>query len=180
MAYSPLVNAFEPSAIHSVGSNADVAASQGASGGNMGMVTSGAISGLTSIATGLINAQRTKNVYKFNAGMAQLQGRVARLQADVEIKRIRQDARSLLSSQRAAYAKSGVMLTGSPLEIMIQSMKDAELDIIFTNINADLATTGYNIQAGLYKSAAKSAQMDSFVDVGKTILQMGTKQYLRG
>lgn len=166
----------DDSQIKSVGASGGMKTSSG----NMGMITSGAISGLTDIATGLINANRTKNIYKFNAGMSQLQGRLARLQADVEIKRIRQDAQDMLSSQRAAYAKAGVAMTGSPLEMMMQSMKDAELDIIYSTINADLSASSFQVKSGLDDIARKSTQSDMFVNIGKTILTMANKQYVRG
>lgn len=176
MAYSPLINGFDPSQIKSSGT---AAVGSGGTGG-MGLVTSGLVSGMTDIATGLINAQRTKNAYKFNAGMQAVQGRMVQLQAREEIKNIRAKALSLLSSQQSMYSKAGVKMTGSPLEVMQESIKEAELDAIFTQINADYATATGTQQAGIYRTAAKSAGVDAWTNAFKSILTMANKQYMRG
>lgn len=167
----------------------------------MGLVTSGVVSGISDIATGLINAQRTKNTYKFNsrmaelqgnfnASMAGLQGRMTRLSADIEIKNIRKKAASLLSDQRAGYAKAGVALEGSPIAVMLASQKEAELDIIYQQISADynVGLTGtqadiYRLNAeaktGINKMQATSAGIDAWTGVGNTILKTAIKTYER-
>jgi len=170
MAYSPLINSLDETQIKSVGG--------GGAGG--GMVAAGVISGLADMATGFINAQRTKNAYKFNRGMMEIQGRVIRLAADEEIKNIRAKAQSLVSTQQALYAKAGVALTGSPLEVMFDTIKNAELDAIFTGINADLGIMSTETQAGIYGMAGKSAGYDAWTNAFKSILTMANKQYMRG
>jgi len=176
--------------------------SSSASSSGMGTIASGVISGLSDIATGFINAGRIKNTYKFNAGMAQLQGdfnakmselqgRMVRLTADVEIKNIRDKAMSLYSTQRAAYAKAGVKMTGSPAEVMVDSLRDAELDAIYKDISATYNVGLTETQAGIYKTEAqtqaniygiqsKSAQYDAYQNALKSILNIGVKTYSRG
>jgi len=165
--------------ILSSGMNTGIKAGSSGSGIGGGMVASGVMSGLTEIATTYINAQRAKNTYKFNAAMSQLQGRLVRLSADKQIKDIRAKAASIYSSQRAGYAKAGVQMTGSVLEVMLESAKNAELDEIFVGINADLGISSYDTQAGLYKLAGKSAMMDANTSALKSILNMGIKTYQR-
>lgn len=127
----------------------------------------------------------------FNAAMAGLQSRMMRLAADVEIKNIRDKALSLYSEQRAAYARAGVKMTGSPAEVMMDSLREAELDIIFTDINATYGIGLLETQAGIYKTEAaiqgkvyqmygKSAQYDALQNALKTILNMGVQKYQRG
>ncbi len=169
-----LIDSFDPYSIKSVG---------GTSGGGIGggMVAAGVVSGLSDIAQGLITAQRTRRTYDFNAKMAQLQGRMTRLAADKAIKDIRQKAASLYGEQKAAYAKRGISTTeGSPLAVMFDSFKEAELDEIYTNINADYAMATGDTQAGIYRMQGKSAQYDAVPTAAKTLLQMGTKAYTRG
>ncbi|MFA5388866.1 MAG: hypothetical protein WC312_03830 [Candidatus Omnitrophota bacterium] len=181
--------------------NAPAASTQAGSAG-MGTVASGVISGLSDIATGFINASRIRNTYKFNtkmaelqadfnARMAQLQGRMVRLAADVEIKNIRQKAESLYSEQRAGYAKAGVKMTGSPAQVMMDSLREAELDVIYTDISATYNVGLTETQAGIYRTQAqvqgaiygmqgKSAQYDALQNALKSILNMGVKKYARG
>lgn len=177
------------------------AASKGGGGGGGG-VAAGVISGLADIATGFINASRVKNTYKFNQGMADLQanfnaamaglqGRMVRLSADTAIKQIRQKAQGLFSEQRAAYAKAGVKMAGSPAEVMMDSLREAELDVIYTDINAtynigllqtqgDIYKTEAAAKGDISKMAQKSAGYDALQGTFKSILNMGVKQYTRG
>jgi hypothetical protein len=175
--YKPLVTKFDASKVHSEGTSAKVGSSGTGAGG---LVAAGVISGLADIANGFINAQRTKNAYKFNAAMQQVQGRMIKLKAREEIKDIRAKALSLFSTQQARYAKAGVAMTGSPLEVMHESIKNAELDAIFTQINADYAAATGETQAGIYRAAGKSAGIDAYTNAMKTILNMANKAYTRG
>jgi len=176
--------------------------SSSASSSGMGTIASGVISGLSDIATGFINAGRIKNTYKFNEGMvnlqnsfnegmAQLQTRMMKLSASVAIGQIREKALSLYGEQRAAYARAGVKMQGSPAEVMLDSLKNAELDVIYNQINADYGVSLVNTQTGINtlesqsalaikKMEAKSAQYDIYQGMLKSILNMGVKTYSRG
>ena len=149
----------------------------GLSGYQKGGIAMAVAGGLTEIATGLINARRTKSAYNFNARMAELQGRMTRLSADVEIKNIRKKAKAAYSAQQASYAKAGVRFAGSPAMVMKESLKEAELDIIYTNISADYGVSQLQTQAGLYRIAGKQAKYQAAVSTGKSLLEMGTSIY---
>lgn len=181
----------------SVGSGASTS-----SGSGMGTVASGVISGLSDIATGFINASRTANTLKFNssmgqlqadynAGMTELQGRMIRLSADIQIKNIRKKAQSLFSSQRAAYANAGVKMSGSAVAVMVDSLKESELDVIYENISADYNVgltktqadsyrTEAQVQSNINAMTAKSAKIDAYTNAAQSILNMGVKKYTRG
>ena len=109
--------------------------------------------------------------------MTELQGRMTRLSANVEIKNIRRRSSLIYSSQRASYAAAGVRLTGSPTEVMKESLKQAELDIIYTNISADYDVGIAKTQAGLYREAGEQAKYKAIVGVGRSLLQFGTSLY---
>ena len=148
-----------------------------ASGVGTGIVASGVISGLADIATGFINAGRIKNTYKFNASMAELQGRMVRLQADVAIKDIRKKAQSLFSTQRASYAKAGFAMEGTPAEVMMNSLKESELDAIYTDISATYNVGLTQTQADIYRMQGQSAMTDAYTNSFKSILNVGSKAY---
>jgi hypothetical protein len=105
---------------------------------------------------------------------------MTRLSADIEIKNIRKKAQNLFSYQRAAYANAGVKMAGSPAEVMMNSMKEAELDAIYADISANYNVSLQETQAGIYKMQGKSAGIDAFTNAASTILNMGVKQYTRG
>ena len=158
-----------------------MAINNGGSGGGAagGIIASGVISGLSELATGFINAQRTKNTYKFNSAMAELNGRMIKLSADVEIKNIRKKAQSLFSTQRAGYARAGVAMEGSPIQVMLNSQKEMELDAIYARISADYGVSLQQTQAGIYEMQGQSAINDAWTSAGKTILNTGTKAYVQ-
>jgi hypothetical protein len=130
------------------------------------------ISGLANIAQGFITAQRIKNAYSFNAKMAELQGRMIRLSADIEIKNIRKKAQSLFSTQRASYAKAGLSFEGSPSEVMAHSLKESELDAIYADISATYNVGLQNTQSDIYKIEGNNAKYDAMQGAYKSILQM--------
>jgi hypothetical protein len=103
-----------------------------------------------------------------------------RLKADKEIKDIRRKAASIYSEQRAGYARRGISTSeGSPLAVMLESQKDAELDEIYTNISADYNIGSQETQASIYELAGKSAMLDQIPKSFQTILNTGVKTYQR-
>lgn len=181
-----------------------VKASEGSSSSAAGgaTVTAGVLSGLTSIITGFINAGRIKNTAKFNAGMADIEARMAQTQADFTsrinrvsakyaIAQIRRTSDQLFSKQRALYAKAGVTFSGSPAEVMTESLKQAELDVFATDLNADIASwngqfaatniaTEKKAEADIYRMGAQSVYVDAGTSASNTILSMLTKHGARG
>ncbi len=150
------------------------------SGAGFDSVAAGVMSGIANIANSFINAQQVRNAAKYNAGMSELQGRMTRLSADVEIKNIRKKAQSLFSYQRAAYAKAGLKMGGSPIQVMMDSLKEAELDAIYADINASYNIGTMGNQANLEKKmTVSSANENVFQNSLKSILDIGIKTYTR-
>lgn len=142
-----------------------------------GGIAGGVISGITNIATILINANRIKNAYKFNASMLELQGRMVRLQANQAIKDIRAKGMSMFSTQRALYAKAGVKMSGSPIEVMADSLKESELDAIFTDINATYNIGTLKTQAEIYRDYGRMEEGRAKISAAKTILNTSYDVY---
>ena len=149
----------------------------GGAGGAMayGAIASGVISGIGNIMLNNINAKRAKNQYDFQARMSEIQGRMVRLAADVQIKQIRNKALSMFSTQRAAYAKAGVKMSGSPAEVMADSLKNSEMQAIFTDINATYNLG--NIQMGADMDRFYGSQQKGIANMNnaRTLLNVGTK-----
>jgi hypothetical protein len=66
----------------------------------------------------------------FNARQSFIDARIARENADAQAKQIRQQGRQLTGTQRTRYAKSGVRMEGTPLEVMAKTIENVELDAI--------------------------------------------------
>ena len=146
----------------------------GMSGAGYGMIASGVISSIGTIVEGYINAGRMKNQFDFQAKMLALKGRMVRLGADIEIKRIRSRAQTLYGMQRAGYANAGVKMSGSPAAVMLASLREAELDVIYTDINAEYAVETGDTQSAVYRAQGRMTGYEANINTGNTILSMGT------
>jgi len=146
-------------------------------GAGAGTIASSVISAIGDIAISAINAKRYKNTYEFNAKMAELNARMYKLSANAEIRNIRKKAASLLSSQRAAVAKSGLAMEGSPIEVMMKSQEEAETDVIYAEINRDYGASLYQTQAGIERAKGASTMRDVSTSATKTILSTGGEVY---
>lgn len=142
-----------------------------------GLIASTVIGGLSDIAVGFVNAGRSKNTYNFNASMMELEKRMYRLSAKQEISNIRRKASTLLSAQRAAIAKSGLAMEGSPIAVMSKGQEEAELDVIFANINMEYGSSLYDTRAGIEKMKGNSVMNDQISASAKTILSTGGEVY---
>ncbi len=171
----------EASSLSAASSGASSAnAASGASSYGGAAVTAGVISGLTQIATGFINAGRVKQTAKFNAAMAEIEGRMAKVPARLEIAKIRKASNSMFSKQRALYAKAGVRLEGSPSEVMLESLKEGEVDAIITGLNAEYFGMQKSAEAAIYRIEGQGAINDQITSSFASILNMGTKLATRG
>lgn len=111
------------------------------------------------------------------AAAAHTQAKLSKLQAEAEDERasaeagaIRRKARELFSTQRAAYAASGIQLEGSPLLVMADTIRESERDILNIYKQADARKLGFITQAGVFEAAGKAARTASYWNAGSTLL----------
>lgn len=112
-------------------------------------------------------------VQEFNAAVARANAEAIRASADIDIERQKAGAKRVKSTQIAGYAKAGVKLTGSPLEVMIDSAQQAKLDIAITDYNAKVGIMQAQSQA---KGFDKSAQISkSMAETSSNLLKTAGK-----
>lgn len=63
-----------------------------------------------------------------SAGMSKEQAKIAEQKAKYESARLRRQAKKLTSEQITGYAKAGVTLAGSPLEVLAETAKEMEME----------------------------------------------------
>ena len=97
----------------------------------------------------------------FNSSVAREEGKLAQAKAKLDIVRRRKKAVSLVSEQEALFAKSGVTLEGSPLLIIEDTIAQAELDILITQFNADVAESRAESEAQQAELAAEQRRGDA-------------------
>ena len=85
------------------------------------------------IATGIGTYQslsQQEGLLDFNARQGFLDAQIAQQNADAQAKALRRQGTKLTARQRVSYAKSGLRLEGTPLEVMAESIENIELDAI--------------------------------------------------
>jgi hypothetical protein len=118
--------------------------------------------------TSAIGAQKegeaTKAAYDANAKLMELQGKGIEQAGAYEEAKIAREKRLMLGRQRAAYAKSGVLISqDSPLLVQAESAAAYESDIAATHYNTEIAKRQSLYQGSLYRMYGKSA-----LQAGKT------------
>ena len=90
------------------------------------MLGAGVASGLGSYAS----QSQQEGLLDFNARQGFLDAQIAQQNADAQAKALRRQGTKLTARQRVSYAKSGLRLEGTPLEVMAESIENIELDAI--------------------------------------------------
>ena len=94
---------------------------------------------------------------EFNALNAEREAGRAVEAAAFEERRFREDVRRFQGRQRAAAA-AGITLSGSPLELVAESARDAELDALAIRFSGDVESARLMSQAALDRLAGRGAR----------------------
>lgn len=94
---------------------------------------------------------------------AQQNAALARMQAQEDARRAKRQSDALIGQQRAVTGASGTTIEGSPLLIVQDSAREAEIEI--RHILA-----GGAARARAYQQAGRAAAQTGFIDAGSTLL----------
>ena len=144
----------------------------------MGAFTSALALGLQTAGPVMQGFQASK-AEEFNASLMRANAQAIRHAADIDIYRQRKRAKSLHSTQKAKYAKAGVTLEGSPMEVMIDSAAEAELDMAITDYNAKVKMAQAESAAEQYEKSAKMYKMRGIMGGLNTLLTAGGMDLLK-
>lgn len=129
-----------------------------------------AIGAAVSVVSAISQANQQKKAANYNAAMAQQQAVAAQQQAAAQADMQRRRANIQMGKMEANYAASGLSMEGSPMEIMEQSARDAQLDQMNIIYGGGLRATGYQNTAALETAAGKNAQTSGYLKAGSTLL----------
>ena len=133
-----------------------------------------AIAGVVGAATGAMGAiqqgKAAKKAAEFNAATQRNQATAARQKAEFDAKRHRSQVAALLDEQQVGFAKGGVALEGTPLEVMQATAEAGELDAQAILYGGEVQATGYESQATLSILEGNNAKSASYFKAGSTLL----------
>ena len=108
------------------------------------------IQGVGMVAKGIgsyMQSMHQADVMDFNSRQGFIDATISRQNADAKAKALRKSGRQLTGSQRTSYAKSGLRLEGTPLEVMAESIENIELDAISTRQQGEFQARQQEVQA---------------------------------
>lgn len=107
---------------------------------------------------------------KVNALIAEHEADLVRQGAKLDEFRSRKQLRAFVGQQEAAVAQSGVELTGSPLDVIQDSLANAELEIAIDQFNSEMFAKRLISGAERLRKAGKSARTAEQIRAGSTFL----------
>lgn len=126
-------------------------------------------------ATAVAGAQ--SRAANYNAQIAQQNSVIAGQQGVAAVEALRRDQARALGRMKALYGASGVdPETGSPMEVLADSARSAELDVLTTQYNYDLKAAGYQDQANLDRMNAVNARAAGAINATSAVLR-GASSY---
>jgi len=125
-----------------------------------------------------------------NAELAAEQMKISKKEKEIIESRQRREAERVLASQRAAWAKAGVEMAGTPLMVEAETLTEADIDALAIRYASTVEQSkllaqqaGYKQEEMLQKMAAKQYRTAGYLGAGTSLLtglgQAGYMYYKR-
>ena len=130
----------------------------------------GIIAALVSAGGQIYSAQQRKKTADYRAQLAEEAGEETRALTDVEKARAEREGERLKARQRASYAKSGVKMEGSPLEVLANTQAELDLDQMIIEHGGQSRASAYEREGMFLRRQGKSAQTAGYWKAGSSLL----------
>lgn len=131
----------------------------------------GYIAAAMSAVSAISQASQQKDAAKYNEKLAENQAIGARQEAAAAADRQHRQSAKTIGSMQATYAASGVGLEGSPLEVLEESARNAELDRLTILWNGEGRAQGYQNTAELERSRGKNAMASGYLSAAGSAMK---------
>lgn len=122
-------------------------------------------------------ANAASDAASYNAQAAEAQAKTARSQAAYEALRHRRQSEQHLGAIRAGYARSGVTLDGSAVDILGSSAMEAEADNMLIEYGGMLRASGFQNQADVDRLSGRTRRDAGYLTAASTALAGGYDAY---
>lgn len=130
-----------------------------------------AIVAAVGVVSSLSQAQQQKSAAKYNEKLAENQAVGARQEAAAAADRQQRQSAKTIGTMQASYAASGVSTEGSPLEVLEESARNAELDRLTILWNGEGRAQGYQNTAELERSRGKNAMASGYLSAAGSVVK---------
>lgn len=115
-------------------------------------------------------ASQARSIGKYNAKVAENQAKQVEMDAAESIRRKRKENKRLLATQRGRYAKAGVVMEGTPLELLAESAGNLELEVLDYNRQAQLEQQNLRAQGAMDRAMGSMQARGAYIGAGATLL----------
>ena len=114
--------------------------------------------------------QQQQQIFEFNSAVKRQEAQLAQISGDAARDRLRRQRKTFGAKQVAAFAKAGVRLTGSPLQVLADTAAELEFDILIEDFNTRVAILNANTAADFELIKGQQAVTAGFISAGATLL----------
>ena len=121
-----------------------------------------------------------KQLNEYNAKIAENNAILANRKYEIDKKDQLKRYRRLVGDQRVSYAKAGVAMEGSAIDIIEDSALANAWELAKMKYNADVEAAGYKASAAKSRFVGESAYYAGKMDAASTLLTQGTETWKYG
>ena len=121
------------------------------------------------------SGRQAESAYNYNASLAEQNATVVRQSQQLTEYQKKKNLEAQVGHQIAQYAGSGVDVnTGSPIDVMTDTLSKGYLDIAIDKYNAELSARGYESEAAMKRYEGKQIRRESTLQAGLGLLKGAT------
>lgn len=118
----------------------------------------------------LLQTRAQMQAAEFNAALARQRAEQEERAKEIDLYQLKRRKRRLLGKQRALYAKAGLDIEGTPLEVLADTEAQFELDKRLAEYNREIAKRQAETESSFYKFRRRQLATLGLADVGSTLL----------
>ena len=126
--------------------------------------------GAMSIGSSLAEGKAQQQAHEYNAAIYQQQAQLAKQQGDVQRLQLDREKVRTRKRQEVLYAKAGVQLTGSPLEVINDTASQFLFDDMIIGYNAQMGAARSRASAEYSRNLGNAAYEEGLWKAGTTLL----------
>lgn len=127
-------------------------------------------SALISAGAVVYSAQEQKKTAAYRAKLAEEAGEEVKVGTEIDVERHRREVKRLKAIQRAKYAKAGVKMEGSPLEVLADTQAQADLDEMIIRYGGQVRAGAYEREGMFARRAGEAALTSGYIGAGSSLL----------
>ena len=114
--------------------------------------------------------KQQQQMFEYNAAVNRQQADMIKQSGALKVEQMRRSKSRMASSQVAAYAKAGVRMTGSPLQVVADTATELEMDIMIEDYNTRIGVINAQNQSDLNIMRGSQAMSSAYIGAGTTLL----------